>query len=73
MQANELESKYWREVLRRIIAVIVFLSKRELALRGHDKIIGSSHHGNFLGIIELLSKYDPVTKLIRKIKGLNIK
>ena len=56
MQATELESKYWREVLQRIIDVIVFLSKRGLALRGHDEIIGSCHNGNFLGIIKLLSK-----------------
>ena len=59
MQATELESKYWREVLRRIIDVIVFLSERGLALRGHDEIIGSCHNGNFLGIIKLLSKVDP--------------
>ena len=31
------------------------------------------HNGNFLGIIEPLSKYDPVTKLVKKIKGLNTK
>ena len=30
-----------------------------MALRGHDEIIGSFHNGNFLGIIKLLSKYDP--------------
>ena len=41
MQANELESEYWREVLQRIIDVIVFVSTRKLALRGHDQIIGS--------------------------------
>ena len=42
-----------------MIDVIVFLSTRGLALRGHDEIIGSFHNENFLGIIELLSKYDP--------------
>ena len=46
-------------LLRRIIDVTVFLSTRGLALRGHDEIIGSFHNGNFLGIIKLLSKYDP--------------
>ena len=59
VQDTELESKYWCEVLRMIIDVIVFLSTRGLAFRRHDEIIGSFHNGNFLGIIKLLSKYDP--------------
>ena len=58
VQATELESKYWREVLRRMIDVIVLLSARGLTLRGHSEIIGSFHNGNFLGIIELLGKCD---------------
>ena len=59
VKATELESKYWHEVLQHMIDVIVFLSTQGLALCGHDEIIGSFHNGNFLGIIELQSKYDP--------------
>ena len=59
VQATELQSKYWREVLRRTIDVIIFLSPQGFALRGHNEIIGSFHNGNFLSINELLSKYDP--------------
>ena len=66
VQAIERESKYWREVLRCIIDLIVFLSTRGLALRGHDENIGSFHNGNFLAIIELLSKYDPLATHIEK-------
>ena len=57
VQAAELESKYWREVFRHIADVIVFLSTRGLASRGHDEIIGSFHNENLLGIIELCSNY----------------
>ena len=53
------EASYWREVLRRIVAVIMFLSERGLAFRGDNEILGSVHNGNYLGISELLSKFDP--------------
>jgi len=35
------------------------LSERGLAFRGSDETIGSPHNGNYLGIIELISKFDP--------------
>lgn len=43
-----------------MIDAIVLLSTQGFALRGHDKIIGSFHNRNLRGIIELLSKYDPI-------------
>ena len=42
--------------------VEVFLCERGLAIRGKDETIGSVHNGNFLGIVELLSLYDPFLK-----------
>ena len=54
----EVEKNYWRAVLTRVIDVLVLLSARGLAIRGSDEKIGSVQNGNFLGIIELLSKYD---------------
>ena len=36
------------------------MSERGLAFRGSSQRIGSINNGNFLGIIELLSRYDPV-------------
>lgn len=41
------EKTYWTEVLRRI------------AFRGADKTVGSIHNGNYLGILELISNFDP--------------
>lgn len=51
--------KYWYCVLERISEVIRFLSERGLAFRGSNENIGSPNNGNYLGIIELLSKLDP--------------
>ena len=71
MQVIELEKKYWREVFRPVTDIIVFLSTRDLVLLRHDEIIGSFNNGNLLGIIELLSKYDPF--LTVHIKNMEIK
>jgi hypothetical protein len=38
------------------------LSERGFAFRGSSQRIGSIDNGNFLGIIELLSRYDPVLR-----------
>jgi len=53
------QEKYWFSVLERTTEVIRFLSERGLAFRGSDETIGSPHNGNYLGIIELISKFDP--------------
>lgn len=50
---------YWREILKRILSVIRFLSSRGLPLRGQNEIFGNFHNGNYLGALELLSEYDP--------------
>ena len=36
------------------------MSKRNLALRGSVEKIGKLNKGNFLGLVELLAKFDPV-------------
>jgi len=51
--------QYWREVLKRVVAVIKFLGERGLAFRGDNELLGSPQNGNFLGIIELLAQFDP--------------
>lgn len=54
----EIFAKYWREVLKRLISVIVFISERGLAFRGENEILGSPQNGNYMGILELLAEYD---------------
>ena len=56
------EKKKWREILQCILDVILFLGERSLSFRGHSEKIGDPHNGNFLGILELLSHYDPILK-----------
>jgi hypothetical protein len=55
----EIECEFWRNVLRRVVAVLKFLAQRGLAFRGENEIIGSPQNGNFLGCIELLAEFDP--------------
>ena len=42
----------------RSVDVLKFICERGLALRGRDDNIASVHNGNFLGVMELLGKYD---------------
>lgn len=57
-QQAEDVARYWREVLKRLIRVIIFISERGLSFRGDDEALGSPRNGNYLGIIELLAKFD---------------
>ena len=57
----ENERKMWNAILKRVLDVIKFLASQNLALRGKDEnLITSDNPGNFLSLLKLLSKYDPV-------------
>ena len=56
------EAQKWKKILTRIIDVVVFLGERGLPFRGSSQRIGDIHNGNFLGLIELLSHYDPLLR-----------
>lgn len=58
LQHNK-EVEYWRNVLKRVIEAIKFISIRGLPFFGDDEKLNSDHNGNFLGILELISKFDP--------------
>ncbi|XP_063780940.1 zinc finger MYM-type protein 1-like [Pseudophryne corroboree] len=53
------EQKYWREVLKRVVAVIKFLGERGLPFHGNDELFGSTQNGCFLGCLELIAQFDP--------------
>ena len=55
----QVEQSYWQQVLERIVAVVKFLAARGLAFRGQNENIGSRLNGNYLGVLEILSKFDP--------------
>ncbi|CAO2827615.1 unnamed protein product [Amaranthus hypochondriacus] len=63
------ENERWREVLKRIIGGVEFLAKYNLAFRGTKEKLYVEGNGNFLGIMEMIGKFDPVMKEhIRRIK-----
>ena len=63
LQQNILaQTKIWKEILKRILDVTLFLGERGLAFRGTSHKIGESDNGNFLGLLELLSRYDPILR-----------
>lgn len=56
----DLEKKWCSQVFVRLVAVVQFLSEHYLAFRSSVETLGNSHNGNFLGILELLGKFDHI-------------
>jgi len=54
------EVTYWKKILERFLDIIFFLSERGLPFFGSNERIGNPNNGNFLGLVELLSKYDAI-------------
>lgn len=54
----EAEHQYWKEVFRRVVAVV----KSFLPFRGDDELLGSAGNGNYLGLLELIAEFDPFLK-----------
>ena len=55
----ENEQQYWIELLKRIVAVVTFLAERGHPFRGHTELFGKKDNGNYLGLLKLLSQFDP--------------
>ena len=47
------------DVIKRIVVVISFLAERGLGFRGSDERFNSAHNGNYLGLLEVIAKFDP--------------
>ena len=47
-------------LLQQILDVVMFLGERWLAFRGDSENIGDTHNDNFLGILELHARHDPL-------------
>lgn len=60
----EAANKEWKEVLLMILDTLVTMASCTIPIRGHRENVHDVdiHSGNFLNIIELLSRYNPVMK-----------
>jgi hypothetical protein len=45
-----------------IILIVRFLAEHNIAFRGSNSRLYQGNNGNFLGLIEMLAKFDPVIK-----------
>lgn len=68
---DDSEAEYWTAVLTRIIDVCITLGGQNLSFRGHrEDDANFKNSGNFIAIIRLLAKYDPIlATLLEKPKG----
>jgi hypothetical protein len=63
------EKDHWKKVLLRIITAVKSFGKNNLAFRGQNEKIYQENNGNFLSLIKMIAKFDPVMKEhIRRIK-----
>jgi hypothetical protein len=54
------EAKFWREVLKRLIKIILCLTAGNTALRGNERKANSNSEGNFLRTVKLMAEFDPI-------------
>lgn len=54
------ETQHWYEVLKRLLSIVQFLGTQGLAFRGPNDTLFKENNGNFLKLVEHISKFDTV-------------
>lgn len=54
------ETEHWYEVLKRLLTIVQFLGAQGLAFRGTNDKIFQENNGNFLKLVEHISRFDAV-------------
>lgn len=62
MKLLNKETDHWKEVIMRLVASVQYLAQQSLAFRGISDKLYEKNNGNFLKLIEMLAKFDPVMK-----------
>jgi Domain of unknown function (DUF4371)/hAT family C-terminal dimerisation region len=60
------ESQLWIKLLRRLTDIVLTLAENNLAFRGDREVINEASAGNFLALVALVARYDPVLEEIVK-------
>ena len=56
------EKDRWQNVFYRLFAIVQYLAENNLAFRDSVDQLHQRSNGNFLGMVELIAKFDPVMK-----------
>lgn len=65
---------FGNKYLKDLLILIFTFSSSNISFRGHREVIGETNNSNYLSIVELLSRYDPIlSKLVDKNNGFKIK
>jgi len=50
------EAEKWKDILKKLLDVTLFLESRELPFQSNSTKIGEVNNGNFLGILDLFGR-----------------
>lgn len=55
-----IEETHWRNVFKRIILIVKYLSQQNLAFRGKSNTLYTPNNGNFLQLVQMIAEFDSI-------------